>query len=207
MTRILTAAVLIPLVFLAIFKAPLWLLTVLVAAVAIAATAEYLRIVAGHNLDPLRIPTFVLVAVFFLIELLSALLEGPPTPAWATAHQKALQILLQTAPFVFFVLSPLILLAVALRVKPLSAFLPSAGAAAIGIFFVAFPLGRLLGVMDLPHGSLLVLYGFVVVWTGDIAAYYTGRAIGKHLLAPNVSPKKTWEGTIASFVASVLVGS
>lgn len=207
MTRILTAAVLIPLALLAIFKAPLWGLTIVVAAVALVATAEYLRIVAGHNLDPLRVPTFLLAGTFFLIELLSALLESPHAPMWVIAHQQTFQAILRPAPFVFFVLSPLLYLAIGLRIKPLSAFLPSAAAGALGLFYIAFPLGRLLGVMDVPHGSLLVFYCLVVVWTGDIAAYYTGRAVGRHLLAPNVSPKKTWEGAVASFLCSVVVGS
>ena len=40
---------------------------------------------------------------------------------------------------------------------------------------------------------------------GDIAAYYVGRAVGKHKLAPRVSPGKTWEGTIASAVGSIVI--
>ena len=46
----------------------------------------------------------------------------------------------------------------------------------------------------------------LVVWCGDIAAYYVGRAIGKHKLAPRVSPGKSWEGAIASVLGAVFVG-
>lgn len=45
-----------------------------------------------------------------------------------------------------------------------------------------------------------------LVWAGDILAYYVGSTIGKHYMAPTISPKKTWEGAIASLVSSVLVG-
>jgi phosphatidate cytidylyltransferase len=55
-------------------------------------------------------------------------------------------------------------------------------------------------------GAFLILYLFLVVWTGDTAAYYVGRAIGKHKLSPRVSPGKSWEGAIASFIGSIIIG-
>lgn len=48
----------------------------------------------------------------------------------------------------------------------------------------------------------LVLLGFMAaVWISDSAAYFTGRAVGKHKLAPNISPGKTWEGVAGALVA------
>jgi len=44
------------------------------------------------------------------------------------------------------------------------------------------------------------------VWAGDIAAMLVGKSIGKHLLAPSISPKKTWEGAFANLLASMLAG-
>jgi phosphatidate cytidylyltransferase len=46
----------------------------------------------------------------------------------------------------------------------------------------------------------------LLVWCGDIAAYYVGRAMGKNKLAPRISPGKTWEGAVASVLGAVLVG-
>jgi phosphatidate cytidylyltransferase len=46
----------------------------------------------------------------------------------------------------------------------------------------------------------------VITWAGDTVAYFVGRALGKHPFAPHLSPKKTWEGAIASFAGSLLVG-
>jgi len=49
-----------------------------------------------------------------------------------------------------------------------------------------------------------VLFLMVCVWSGDIAALYIGRAFGRHKLAPRISPGKTWEGSIASILGSLL---
>jgi phosphatidate cytidylyltransferase len=45
----------------------------------------------------------------------------------------------------------------------------------------------------------------VVIWVSDTAAYFVGRAIGKHPFAAQLSPKKTWEGSIGGFFGSLLV--
>ncbi len=45
----------------------------------------------------------------------------------------------------------------------------------------------------------------VLIWTSDSAAYFAGRALGKHPFAPHLSPKKTWEGSIAGFASSIVV--
>jgi phosphatidate cytidylyltransferase len=55
-------------------------------------------------------------------------------------------------------------------------------------------------------GAFYLLYLLLVVWAGDILAYFVGKSMGRHLMAPRISPKKTWEGAAASLVASVGVG-
>lgn len=51
----------------------------------------------------------------------------------------------------------------------------------------------------------LVVLTFLLVWATDVFAYYVGRGLGRHPLAPAISPNKTWEGTLGGFVAAVLV--
>jgi phosphatidate cytidylyltransferase len=51
-----------------------------------------------------------------------------------------------------------------------------------------------------------LVYALALNWVGDIAAYYVGRSVGRHKLAPRVSPKKSWEGAAASLAASVVFG-
>ena len=55
-------------------------------------------------------------------------------------------------------------------------------------------------------GAFYLLYLLLMVWAGDIFAYFVGKSIGRHLMAPRISPKKTWEGAAASLVASLVVG-
>lgn len=56
-----------------------------------------------------------------------------------------------------------------------------------------------------PSGAALVLATLVIIKVTDIAAYFTGMLLGKRLLIPKISPKKTWEGLIGGIVGSGLV--
>lgn len=57
---------------------------------------------------------------------------------------------------------------------------------------------------DLPHGNLMILLVFIGAWVTDGAAYFVGRAFGKHKLIPDVSPKKTIEGAVGGSVFCAL---
>ena len=103
-------------------------------------------------------------------------------------------------------LGPLVLLLVSLRREPLSRALPDAAVSYMLLPYVGFTLGLLPVLQSAWNGALYVLYLMLLVWCGDIAAYYVGRAMGKHKLAPRISPGKSWEGAVASVVCAVLVG-
>ena len=55
-------------------------------------------------------------------------------------------------------------------------------------------------------GVTLVLWVFIIVWTTDIGAYFTGRAIGGPKLAPAISPGKTWAGFYGGIAAATICG-
>ncbi len=60
---------------------------------------------------------------------------------------------------------------------------------------------------DLRHESAhLLFFALAINWVGDTVAYYVGRRFGKHKLAPVVSPKKSWEGAVASIVGAIVFG-
>lgn len=90
--------------------------------------------------------------------------------------------------------------------RPLVESLPSAGISASALLLVAFPLSyavRLHGVHNL--GRRLLLFALAITWAGDTVAYFVGRSLGKHPLAPHISPKKTWEGSAGGLLGSLLV--
>jgi phosphatidate cytidylyltransferase len=197
MKRVLTALVLIPLVLLAVFRAPAPLFIALVAIVAIMATREFLDLVTHYNVSPFRLPTFVIVALMFLALLVRSLEAQTPT----LAVESLFYIVFTTAAIGAFVL-----LVTGMARRDLATSYPAAAASFFALGYCGIPLLLLANIRQQWAGAFLILFLFLVVWTGDTAAYYVGRAIGKHKLAPRVSPGKSIEGTIASFLASVGIG-
>jgi phosphatidate cytidylyltransferase len=82
----------------------------------------------------------------------------------------------------------------------------SVGATVLGAAWIGLGLGHLIALRDIPaHGVLAVFTVLIAVWANDTLAYFAGRMLGRHKLAPVVSPGKTWEGFAAGSVASIAV--
>jgi phosphatidate cytidylyltransferase len=80
------------------------------------------------------------------------------------------------------------------------------GSTILGTAWIAFGLGHLLLLRDLPeHGRLAVFTVLLAVFADDTAAYLVGRLVGRHKLAPALSPGKTWEGFLAGTAAAIAV--
>jgi phosphatidate cytidylyltransferase len=79
---------------------------------------------------------------------------------------------------------------------------------ATGVFYAGLPAVALVWIRsDAEFGWYAILFIFVTVWTTDTAAYIFGRAIGGALLAPRISPKKTWAGLFGGLICAVLFGA
>ena len=192
MKRILTALILILAVFALIFFGQLWMITLAAAIVAELATYEYLKLAAvgaeSHGAQ-LRIPIWWMAlgtALAFIVTL-------PNFPVEAQLP----------------VLSALTLVLFAWNGfrAPLIQVLPDTAQGLFGLIWIAYPLTLIPLLWKKEDGPALVVFLMVCVWAGDIAALYIGRAFGKHKLAPRLSPGKTWEGSIASIIGSILAAA
>ena len=194
--RIATAVVLIPIVLVLILRAPVWILAIVAGAVALVTIHEFLKLTESYGVKPLRTLTYIFVVIFFA---LLAFNFGNEKPLLATAvFVYCLGFAAAIAPFIF--------LTRAMRNADLSTGYPAAAASVFAFMYVALPMGMLVQLRQQWAGAFYVLYLLLVVWAGDIFAYFVGKSIGRHLMAPRISPKKTWEGAAASLIGSVAVG-
>ncbi len=75
----------------------------------------------------------------------------------------------------------------------------------LGVCYVNWLLGYAIWLRNLPRGAAWIVFLLAVTWLGETAAYVVGSRIGRHKLAPTISPAKTVEGAVAQFVVSVAV--
>jgi phosphatidate cytidylyltransferase len=79
------------------------------------------------------------------------------------------------------------------------------GVTLLGVVWVGFGIGFLLLVRDISeHGFWAVIAVMFTVFASDTGAFFVGRAVGRHKLAPAISPGKTWEGFLAGIVAAMI---
>lgn len=182
MKRILTAAILIPLVLLLVFKGATWLLTLAACLVAELAAWEFLSISDTQGAKTPRILVLISIAVLFFVSF-----QQPD----------------QIAP-VLSALSLAIFVICALKC-PLERVLPDVASSIFCLIYVGFSLTTLPWLGAQANGPSLLTFLFCVVWMGDTAALYVGKSYGRHKLAPTVSPNKTWEGSVASVISAVVI--
>jgi phosphatidate cytidylyltransferase len=188
--------VLIPIVLALILRAPIPALAVVAAVVALLTVSEFLKLTEAYGVRPFYKPTYVFVALFFVF---LAINPGNEKPLLATAiFVYTLAFAAAIAPFVF--------LAIGMRRDDLSRSYPAAAASVFAFTYVALPMGMLVQIREQWSGAFLLLYLLLLVWAGDIFAYFIGRSLGRHLMSPRISPKKTWEGAAASLIASLVIG-
>lgn len=201
MKRVLTAGVLVPLVLLLVFRAPLWLFVLAVGGVVLVCLHEYLKIVERYGIKPLQRATY-LVAILVVIQtyIFFAVVADTANPNYSSYLQIS-----QNLRVVIVLLMPVIFGIPLVFRRELSMALGAAATSAFGVFYIAVPLALMVEMRWTPGRSVLLVFVLISVWAGDIAAYYVGKNIGRHKLAPLVSPNKTWEGAIASLVVSVAV--
>jgi phosphatidate cytidylyltransferase len=207
--RVATAVVLIPFVVgLVLFAATAWVAAAL-GVVTILAMVEYFSL--GDAIGHRAYRIWTLTCALLLIYL-----------QWAVASERTYQLAggltlhreigrfgagLEGVQGAFWVFVLGIAALTLWTKRPLVEALPAAGISSSALLLVAFPLSFAVRLHGLgKQGPWLLLFALVITWVGDTGAYFVGRTMGKHPLAPHLSPKKTWEGSVASFLGSLLMG-
>jgi phosphatidate cytidylyltransferase len=194
--RILTAVLLIPIVLGLVLRAPVPVVALVTALVALLAIQELLKLSEAYKIKPFHWPTYIFVGLFFIF---LAVNPGHDTPLLSTAvFAGSVAFAAAMAAFVFLVIG--------MSRADLGTAFPAAMTSAFAFAYVALPLGFLVQIREQAAGAFLLLYLLLLVWAGDIFAYFVGRSLGRHLMSPRISPRKTWEGTLASLIASLAVG-
>jgi phosphatidate cytidylyltransferase len=88
---------------------------------------------------------------------------------------------------------------------PLDQAIPALGILCFGIPYFAVPVASLHQLQRADPWLVFLL--MAIVWLGDTAAYYAGSRLGRHRMAPVISPKKSWEGAAAGFATSILAAA
>jgi phosphatidate cytidylyltransferase len=186
MKRVLTALVLIPIVLVLVFLGPRWqgVFTLAVAGVAALAGWEYMDMSRHCGANPPRIATMVVLLTLFAVNF-----EWPDLTLG------------------LFGILGLGLLVYCIFFKPVAETIANASASIFCLLYTGLTLIALPSLREQSNGPSLLVFLLCVVWSGDIAAYYAGRAWGRHKMAPSLSPGKTWEGAIASVAGSAVVAS
>ncbi|HXM67755.1 MAG TPA: phosphatidate cytidylyltransferase, partial [Candidatus Acidoferrum sp.] len=158
---------------------------------------EFLKLTESYGVQPMRLPTYFFIGFLFLVLAVTSTGETPQL--YTLKFIVAIGFACAIAPFIF--------LTITMRRSQMSDAYPAAAAAMFAFAYIALPMAMLVTLREQIAGAFWLLYLLLVVWAGDIFAYFVGRSLGRHLMAPRISPKKTWEGAAASVAASLLVGS
>ena len=193
MKRILTAVVVLPFLIASILIASLWWVFVLLAAAAMV----------------LGLWEFYLLAKKLKLQ--------PDATAGSLAGAALITIPLQNDPatvllvlFVVIALTIGALIAATMRGAPFEKMIVSVGSTLLGVLYIPLLGSHLVALrMGFPQtlSAHLLSFFFLVLMGSDAGAYYTGRAFGKHKLAPSISPGKTWEGAVGGIVAAIAMAA
>ncbi len=185
-TRILAAAVMLPIAILWVWLAPFWVFAAVAAIVLLAGAWEWGYLAGLRKL----LPRLVYLAGMLILMALCWWILRLPFP-----------LLPLFGLFSAFWLFVLLTLGRTGLWNSRTAFLLQGVMVLVPAVFALLVLKRGNG------GTSLVFTSFAVVWSADIGAYFAGRAAGRHKLSPSISPGKTWEGFLGGVLLAAITGA
>jgi phosphatidate cytidylyltransferase len=196
MSRIITALILLPILIASILVPWLQLLFVALAAVAmVLALYEFYVLARKRDMKPDIGAGFLGAAALFTIFY------------FAEPGRNFDFSLIQLT---LLALTAGVLIAATLRGAPFDKIIASSGATIVGVLYIVLLGGHLVAVrmgFEQKLSAHLLSFFFLVLMGADTGAYYTGRAFGKHKLAPNISPGKTWEGVAGGMLVALVLAT
>ena len=190
--RVITALVGLPFLIVIVWFGEPWF-TILVAMWGLLAAFEFYRMVAASKVSPLT--------YFGLIWTLLFILSRNSGLLYILRPHFDLNLLTPLLLTSAVILSPIWLL---LRRQKEGAFTGWAWTIG-GILYIGWLLSHLVVLRGLDDGRNWVFLALFTTFASDTAAFFVGRALGKHHLAPRISPGKTWEGAIAGVFGAIIV--
>lgn len=184
-TRIITAAVLIGLLLVVILWLPPFATMIAMTAVVLAGAWEWSAFLRLQRIGGRVLYVFAVAACLPVL--------------WQLTLAEPVRLLVLSVALVWWVLALLWVVFAPRRAAAWSAAL--AGLLALTPAWVALVRLRI----DVPRGEQWLLFALCLVWAADVGAYFAGRSLGRHKLAPQVSPGKTWEGVLGGLVLASLV--
>ena len=199
MSRILTAAIALPILIASILVPWLQPLFVAIAAAALVfGLYEFYVLARKKDMKPDVGAGFLGGAALFVIFYFAT-----PDPL-----QQRLDV--QTIALVLIVLTIGTLIAAMFRGAPFDKMIAASGATILGVLYVVLLGGHLVALrtgFEQKLSAHLLSFFFLVLMGADSGAYYVGRAIGKRKLAPKISPGKTWEGVVGGLAAALALAT
>jgi phosphatidate cytidylyltransferase len=183
--RLATAAVAIPLLLLALFWGPPMLVVVMAGAASALGLWEFYALMRARALAPLRLTGYVLAVAFFLETVRPALVPAALVPISAVV----------------------VLCAMLSRAGDVPGSASSAALTLLGAAWLGGLGGTMAALRLAPYelgGPWVLLLLLATIMTADSAALFVGSAIGRHKMAPRISPGKTWEGFAGALLGGIV---
>jgi phosphatidate cytidylyltransferase len=197
MKRIITAAVLLPFLIASILVSWLQpLFVALMAAAMVLSLLEFWKLAKRRGMKPDMAAGYLGASAIFTIFYFTE----PGLEFFS------LQLLL----LALVVLTMGTLTAATLRGAPFDTMISSTGATLLGVLYIVLLGGHLVALrtgFSQKLSAHLLSFFFLVIMGADAGAFYVGRTLGKHKLAPKISPGKTWEGVVGGLVAGLLMAT
>jgi len=194
-TRVLTGSVLIALLIISIFYATNPIFTLVTGIIFLIAVWEWTRLSGFKSLWGRALAFFAIPGLAFV--LFAGLQALGVTGLYQTG------VLRRGVIYSILAFWSLVSIGVSIYPKGASLYHSKLFNLIIGIFVLIPPWVTLIALQAIRPSW--VLYPLVLVWVADTAAYFVGKRFGKHLLAPQLSPGKTWEGVLGAFAGTLIV--